>query len=198
MKITNNLFPWQHLIVENYFDQTLFDNMVASIQRYDFNELEDDVTIFKNEIINGECCTSRNKGNTTAPEIVDNFPEIYECLTSNSNNLIDFLPRFIEHRPFENYKLLLTFTICKNGLIWPIHDEMVTKILSNTIYVYPEVGDGTLIYEEDQSFWKEVPWVPNTAMIFAGKKGSTWHSYQCTKSDFRFTVNQFIVSTPKE
>ena len=72
-----------------------------------------------------------------------------------------------------------------------IHDEEYNKFYSLVVYIDPVESTGTLLYDENQNFVKEVEWKPNRALLFKGIPKITWHNYENNTDQVRFTFNSF-------
>lgn len=185
-----NYDPWEHAILSNYYDYCLFFNMK--------NELENLVLKLKNEY----CDETK--------QIILSFNEQYQCFTCEKHKIIKFLPHtkicleslsireedlnyFSYHREYKKLKLKTNINICLNDMDYPIHDDVSYKILTNVIFVGPDVSHGTILYDKDKNYIKEIDWSPNTSLIFPPKDGVTWHSYKSLSNSYRITINQFLV-----
>ena len=74
---------------------------------------------------------------------------------------------------------------------YPIHDEATWKKLSVVVYIKPDVGDGTYLFDKNKKYAKKVEWKVNRAFIFKGVPKLTWHSYANNKDTPRLTINYF-------
>ena len=88
-------------------------------------------------------------------------------------------------------KHILEFNLMEPKTEYPIHDEAVWKKLSVVVYIKPEIGNGTYLFDKNQKIAKQVEWKINRAFIFKGVPKLTWHSYANTKDVPRLTVNYF-------
>lgn len=90
-------------------------------------------------------------------------------------------------------EVMTEVNVCLDDLSYPIHDEAKPKILSAVTYLMPDVSRGTLIFDKDKNFVKEVEWKPNRTLIFAPIDNVTWHSYECIPKSYRITINSFLL-----
>ena len=170
--------PWKHIVIENYYDSTLFKNML--------NEIKNDILPnIKFEDKDNEVLIYRDTN-------LLSFKHTKKCLYSKSilPNLLKFFPN---HRKSNRYSIQKELVITGN-YEYRIHDEAPHKILSMTTYVYPENSKGTLLYNTDMSFNKEINWRQNSSVLFAGMDNITWHNYKNSDSNnLRVTINQFLI-----
>lgn len=95
---------------------------------------------------------------------------------------------------YKKLRLKTNINICLEDMNYPIHDDVLSyKILTNVIFVGPDVSHGTALYDKNKNFIKEIEWAPNTSLIFPPKNGVTWHSYKSLPNSYRITINQFLV-----
>ena len=62
-----------------------------------------------------------------------------------------------------------------------IHDEHAKKKVSTVVYIAPQYGSGTFLYNENKELVKQVAWKPNRAFIFSGIPGVTWHDEEVAR-----------------
>lgn len=110
----------------------------------------------------------------------------------NFPDLLPLLNYFPNRRNFSNLKTYWELNAIKGKYEYPIHDENPKKILSAVIYLDPINNLGTSLYDKDKKFCKDIPWKTNTAFIFAGVTGETWHNYACNTEEPRITINGFL------
>ena len=84
----------------------------------------------------------------------------------------------------------------------PVHTENIYRAISLTVYMGKEKNYGTLLYDENKNFVKEIEWKYNRAFVMAGfnnQKGklpgiSTWHTYKTKPDTIRKTFFGYTVS----
>jgi hypothetical protein len=168
--------PWKHILIEEYYDPILFENMIEEIENdilpnLKFPDEDNQILIYRNiDLIQ--------------------FKNIKKCLYSKHLNprLLKFFPNIRKYNKITLQKEL----VITGKYEYRIHDEAPHKIASMTTYVYPNKSIGTLLYNEEQEFYKEIPWKQNSSMLFAGQDNVTWHNYKNDK-DIRVTINQFLI-----
>ena len=168
--------PWPHIIEDNYFDPTLFNNMKEELVEY----------VKKH--------SSHFKANDVSK--IENFKDlglIYtnECV-ENSNINEQKLKLFKEHRKYNKLKTRSEVLVCYGEFSYRIHDEIENKILSVVTYVKSNSGHGTVLYDQNKNFSKQVDWQENRTLIFPAITGKTWHNYYSTKNSVRITLNIFL------
>lgn len=83
------------------------------------------------------------------------------------------------------------FHIVETGknYIFPIHQDVPSKLLSGVIYLYPEKNKGTFIYKNQKGEnKKEIEWVQNKAFFFSRSENYSWHSYEGDKISNRLAL----------
>lgn len=171
--ITN---PWPYTVVDNFYDLKLHSQAVKEIIKY--------IKVTKP--------TSRQiLIKTTDSNFSALFPDTLAYINSNAINE-ETLKLFSVHRDYTNISSYSEINICLGDFSYPIHDEAPHKILSAVTYLFPLVGKGTIIYDEQKNKVSEVEWKPNRTLIFAPLDNITWHSYESRSTPLRITVNTFL------
>lgn len=160
--------PWPHLIIDNLYD--------TSVVRQEIVEYIKQKPMYLSE-------------NTTNITNFNSLPLTKEL--SNSVDLLKYLDKF-KHRPVKNPVVETDISINLPNNAYRIHDENKRKILSFVTYIHPAKSYGTILYDKDKNYVKEVTWKPNRTMVFAGKTGHTWHNFK-SGDHVRITMNSFIV-----
>ena len=160
--------PWPHLIVDNLYDTNIIKNEIIEYIKQNPMYLK----LNTNNIYNFK-----------------NLPLTRELI--NSVNLISYLDKF-EHRPVKNPFVETDISINLPNNEYRIHDEKKRKVLSFVTYIHPAKSYGTVLYDKDKNYVKEVEWKPSRTMVFAGKTGHTWHNFK-SGDHVRITMNSFIV-----
>ncbi len=172
--------PWPHEVLDDYYHGTLATNAINEI----LQNLRHDQTGFVTKSVDRIFISKDNLyGNR-------NFPETNKLLLSRDVNAL--LENFPDHRNYSKLTKYGECILCLADSEHPIHDESEDKVLSAVTYLYPSTGDGTLLFDENKKFAKQIEWKPNRTMVFAGKTGLTWHSYKST-SNIRLTLNSFLL-----
>jgi hypothetical protein len=171
--------PWPHMEIDNYYDETLMNNCIREI-----------LALVKKD--RNEFKVSAHRVFVSTHNLYANpkFPETNRMLrTRDAEDILKEFPVHREHSSLYKYGECI---LCLGDSSHPIHDEAEDKVLSVVTYLWPETGEGTLLYNKDKSFSKQVEWKPNRAMAFAGTTGLTWHSYKST-TGLRLTLNTFLM-----
>lgn len=179
--LTNFLDPWPHQTIDDFYDDTLFREMKKELIEFSKGKIQSNYTKFD--------------------YILENFSEVLphtvKCIKSNIISE-ENLKGFPHHRAYKNLKLKTQVIVCLNDVEYRIHDETRDKILSVVTYITPEKSIGTLIYDKNKQFVKEVEWKPNRTLIFAGIENTTWHNYKSEKGNYRITLNSFLIDTTND
>ena len=123
-----------------------------------------------------------------ANDLASNVIKGYNVFRIEDKVLADY---FQESFKSKSLKHILEFNLMKPKHDYPIHDEAHWKKLSVVVYIKPEVGNGTYLYDKDQKIAKQVEWKINRAFVFKGIPLTTWHSYANTQDTPRLTINYF-------
>jgi len=169
-------YPWPHTVVDSYFNTHLFTEMKDEIiSRVKSSPVSQKQTFYR----------------STDSAFKEIFPKTYEC--SHSVSPYDQLEAFPIHRSYKKLSHYVEINVILDGYDYPIHDENPRKILSIVNYVAPEHSTGTLIYDANKNFIKEVEWQQNRTLIFPGISGVTWHAYKVEPRKPRITLNMFLI-----
>jgi len=192
--------PWPHSIIDNYYPTELFDNMKVELTQ--FAELQmkkiqegsiEKITSYRFNrcSINGaqgwKCC------NTHKFKL---FPKTTKCLDSRSINIKD-LEYFPNYRKYNtaNTRTVITMVFSETDVSNVIHYDGLDKIFTSVTYVSPIISKGTILYDTNKEYVKEVEWFPNRALFFAPETDKTWHSYKTLPGSFRIAITEFIRNT---
>tara|TARA_B100000575_G_C23143794_1_gene666974 strand:- start:7249 stop:7764 length:516 start_codon:yes stop_codon:yes gene_type:complete len=160
--------PWHHLIIDDLYDtDTIKNELIAYIKANPFYVSQKTMNIFN----------------------FDKIPLTKKL--STSVNLLNYLDKF-KHRKVKNPVVETDISINLPNHEYRIHDEIKRKILSFVTYIHPVKSHGTLLYDKNKNFVKEIEWKPKRTMVFAGETGQTWHNFK-SGNHIRITMNSFIV-----
>ena len=95
-----------------------------------------------------------------ANDLASNVIKGYNVFRIDDKVLSDY---FRESFKTKSLKHILEFNLMKPKYDYPIHDEAHWKKLSVVVYIKPEVGNGTYIYDKDQKIAKQLEWKINRA-----------------------------------
>jgi hypothetical protein len=172
--------PWPHIIIDNYYNQALFDDMRREFER------------FHGQLINSELIADRKRLIIRNLDHEPRFPCAQACINARPLSE-DLLSLFAEKREYISLSSDVELSIIIDGLDYKKHCEAYKKVLSAVTYVSPnDDGVGTLLYETENSPPIEVEWKPNRTLIFPGIDNKTWHSYKCNDGQYRITINSFL------
>lgn len=163
--------PWEHIIVDNLYDESLFDGM-------------------KRELIQH----IRDKKVTHPLNFIEDFsdlPMTKLCIDSNPVTE-EWITSFTKSREYKSLTPRHQVIICLGVNNFDIHYESSQKVLSSVTYVWSNAGTGTVIYDEDKEYVKEVDWQENRTLMFCGLDDVTWHSYYSKHRSIRITLNTFL------
>ena len=173
--------PWPHMVIDNYYDPQKLQAVEEEFANHLRYKSSDTWAEFHN--------ISQLLYTTKHPNFKKVFPTAWDCLYSV--NPTPFLKCFEKIRPYgESVTVYHELSYISSHLEYPIHYDIEEKVLSFVTYVNSE-GTGTLLYDENKNFVKEVEWKPNRSLVFAGETDVTWHSYK-TDHRPRLTINTFI------
>ncbi len=174
--------PWEHGIIDNTYDDDLFNSAKQEIERF----------LSKKPIIKNDQLLYSFQ--TRTQEL---FPKTIKCM--ESFDLFKFYEKskksFSEMRSIaKNEKIIETNAI---GIFkdYPhdIHYETPKKIFSFITYISPKEDVGTFLYKERNllDFQKIVEWELNRTFFFFGINNKTWHSFTAGNVP-RVTLSRFI------
>lgn len=172
--------PWPHSVEDDLYDEIKMTRAVHEI--LGVIQTDRDQFVLK----------SANRCFITAVNVYGNpkFPLVNELLATR--DIRGMLNLFPDHREWMTLHKYAECILCLGGAEHPIHDEAFDKVLSSVTYMYPLFNQGTILYNHDKTFAKQVPWKANRTLVFAGKSGETWHSYRAS-GDLRITLNEFLM-----
>jgi hypothetical protein len=176
--------PWRHQIIKNFFQEDDFKKInLAAIK------LE---TVYKDRLITADACL----GIAEVYDIIGE--EVFDIILEANRKLLDNIKlitkNFPKHNKFKKYISVPSFHILPPQTPWQkIHDESLDKTTSIVVYLYPKHSVGTTLYKENNrnSKNKEIEWEQNSAMLFCGQQGVTWHDF-CSREHPRITLNFFL------
>ena len=188
-------YPWNHVISDDYYDRELFAQMRAEL------EIAADKIKKSKRFVgrNGRSHVILQQHNDSVffrsedGNIVLKLPSTAICLKSKVITE-DTLSAFSSHRDYKGeLQTVVNINIIFDGGSYPIHDDCIEKVLTNVIFVAPDISCGTKIYDENKNFVKSVNWKENTSLIFPPLDNITWHSYESLPNSYRVTINQFLL-----
>lgn len=168
--------PWNHLVIDDFYDNNKYIQATKEILSYiKSNKFSDKQVIIKTTDLNFDKV----------------FPKTLDYIKSNiiDESVLQLFPAYREYSSLSSYSEI---NICFGDFSYPIHDEATYKVLSAVTYLFPKTGKGTLIYDNNKSFIKEIEWKPNRTLIFAPIDNVTWHAYKSGSEPVRVTINTFL------
>jgi hypothetical protein len=176
--------PWPHQIIDNFFSPDEFKVIEQTAKQLS--------SIFSKEIITSDNCLN------IAEALAYISEEAATIILKSNRYLLDNISTTISNYPncrtFKNVISIPTFHILPpNVPPQKVHDEAYDKISSTVVYLYPEFSTGTAMFKSSNrdSFFKEIEWSQNRAMLFCGEKEVTWHDFY-SREHSRVTLNYFI------
>ena len=178
--------PWPHQIIENTFDESVFEKLKAQcIEKLNFPTTE---------LVQIHPKNYKEYG-------INFYDETLNICESLFENIKILCGRYPKYRWFKNLGVNAHISVTP-PLPWQfhIHQEGLEKIWSSVTYVSPENNVGTKMYtaQNEKALVGEAPWKPNSTFIFCGEEGKTWHSYESDKNTNRITFNLFIMKYRKK
>lgn len=160
------LEPWPHLVIDNFFSDDHYEMLVEEHMN-DFDSVPDKVRIDNNDI-------------NMAFFYKDRLDELYYNIFRKNEE-----PNYIHE------ECLVLGTNYDDG----IHVDLPAKLMSVVVYLHPKTAEkgtqGTLIYDKDKNFVKEVEWKPNRALVFCKIPNITWHNFVASSKSPRMSYNIF-------
>lgn len=160
------LEPWPHLVIDDFFREDHFELLV-----------EEHIDAFN---------SVPNKGRIDNNDI--NMATWYE-------ERLDYLYYDVFKQTIKpNYiheECLVLGTNYEDG----IHIDVKEKLMSVVVYLHPENAEkgtqGTLIYDKNKNFVKEIEWKPNRCLVFCKQPNVTWHNFKASDVSPRMSYNIF-------
>jgi hypothetical protein len=181
MNLTFYNDPWKHLVIDDLLDPETFKR----VEQY--------VLKFKDI-----------KTHTLEKHTMSTKSEMYDLLADMAISLKD---KYFDELNFGNrvlpkiYYPVIEFNVCPPGFKWhKIHTDIQSKLMSNVLYISPDVSSGTELYKKqnDISIAKEVEWKKNRVFCFVSQSNtmypSTWHNYKNNTKVNRISVNLNLCS----
>jgi hypothetical protein len=176
--------PWRHQCIEKFFQEADFKKV-----KFAATKLEQ---LYKDKLITADNCLSLAEVyDVIGEEVFNIILEVNKKLLDNVESIVKNFPK---HNKFKQYISFPSFHILPPNSDWQkIHDESSDKTVSVVVYLYPENSVGTTLYKSNSrnSENKEIPWKQNSAMLFCGQSGVTWHDF-CSRENPRVTLNFFL------
>lgn len=175
-------YPWKHIVIDNFFDKNEFENIRKELIGSVSSEKKKCTHSFAQSLHCGTIDIIKNPAYSKTFNFV------------SKKNIISFLEYFRYHRNVsDNWKYYWEINQIRDSFKYPKHYERENKVLSMIVYVDAEDGNGTLLYDENRKYVKEVDFVPNRALVFCGINNVTWHSY-FNLMGTRTTLNGYIIN----
>ena len=178
MKITEKTEPFPHMVIDDFLPPDLFlemkrlvDSMPKAKPFEKFN-----TSLYRNGKVNKE------KFSESIKESIKLFERFV-----NENSVLPVN---------EDYWYSMEYTSTGKNYKYPQHTDSLNKFLSLVLYVSPEDGEGTILYNEDRLPNYRVKWKPNRALFFK-REDNTLHSYE-SKKDRRLTINLNVLVNRKK
>lgn len=206
--------PWRHAVIDNFLPDDLFNQILES---------QEEIYAISDEHFSPTSQTrimlehSSQKTNIVGEHILPNNSQqtkdviLSKFEMSGLRDLIDEFNHFLIENidpVYENLKgesfpkeiksnLYSGLQLQSPEFEYPIHDEVIVKVMSIVLFVSPEENHGTWLYERpDQDYYnptKKVEWKQNRAFIFCGQPGVSWHSFNAKKGAWkRVTIASFF------
>jgi len=179
LNITKHEHPWYYETISNVFSVD------------DFNRLKD-FAERNNPHVNDRYVLPDEKW--TDKRVKDAVSELADSLrqyfVENSSNFPN------ARAPKDEYLTAVELQYSPpSGFFYPVHDEIDLKSLSFVLYISPNDNVGTHLYlnRTDSKPTVTNEWKPNSAFIFAGVRGKTWHNFTSDSGTTRITLNIFLV-----
>lgn len=162
-------------ILENFLEQDDLDSLV----NLNYGEINDnEIKVFNNSV---------NQDGVIFNSIIEKG--LLQKLNKNYHHkaieiLRDLCPEKIKLYHYSDFHIIVTGKNYK----FPIHTDILSKILSGVVYLNPEFNKGTIFYESKKGDSpSEIAWKKNRAVFFSRSKNS-YHSYESDKKSIRICL----------
>lgn len=148
--------PWKYYIIENLFCDSCFSKILEEIKN-----LKADKT---------DSGYGGGKEDYSAFRSPNHIQQYLNC--------VDYMyTLYPNHRSYDHIFCYPTLLQMKEGVSWPVHDDVVEKTCTMVVYIDPEESSGTEIYSTIDNYDHTIEWKPNRASFFCPEIGKTWHAY---------------------
>jgi hypothetical protein len=182
MVVTEYNNPWKHIVIDDFLDNETFAWLTAYVKKP------------KKHLIkpaNGSKVVRDNYPAGVESELFDKLSPFLFRIKDEYFDKLNYANKSIPKNFYPHFQI----NFCSSNFKYPTIHPDDGKLLTIVLYVYPNDSDGTEIYSNnsEDSFVKQVAWLPNRALCFVPQNDpkftQTWHNYKNTKSDIRITVN---------
>tara|TARA_E500000318_G_scaffold6741_1_gene6343 strand:+ start:1342 stop:1854 length:513 start_codon:yes stop_codon:yes gene_type:complete len=160
------LEPWPHLVIDDFFHEGHYEMLVEEHMDA-FNSVSNKGRIDNNDI-------------NMATLYKERLDDLYYNVFSQTIE-----PNYIHE------ECLVLGTNYEDG----IHTDVKEKLMSVVVYLHTESADkgalGTLIYDKNKNFVKEIEWKPNRCLVFCKQPNVTWHNFKASDVSPRMSYNIF-------
>lgn len=175
--------PWKHMLIDNFLSDEEYLNIVSEILPF-YNKV-----IETNENLHIKANTSKIISDIIFPKLMNLFKTNFKQL-NYGNKKHNFVV-------YPDYRI----NILTPGYEYDtIHPDANNKLMTAVLYLYPEKGDGTELYTDNnkESYFGSVEWKTNRVICFVSQNNpefqKTWHSYSNKQITPRVTINMKVFS----
>lgn len=118
-------------------------------------------------------------------------PKAYVQLKDNA---VKSLTKVISFEELKKLTFVFDLVYCEPKYTYHKHSDHPDKLYSIVVYLGPEDGDGTILFDQDDKQYNVV-WKPNRAFIFKSNPHG-YHFYTNTKNVNRYTLNLYLTDGP--
>lgn len=161
-------YPWKYAVVDNFLPQDTFTQLIDYCKNEGVDTL---LSTTYSEVLKDE-------------ELQNNILIKCQELFNLSSSTLDTENKIISPPPPR-----LTLQFREPGHNYTIHTDIISKLYTIVLYIYPEVSDGTPLYTSGEpEYIGDLEWRPNRAMAFCPiqtKGKETFHAVKNTTTQNR-------------
>lgn len=161
-------YPWKYAVVDNFLPQDTFTQLVEYC---------------KSEGVDTLSPTTYSEG-LKNEELQNNILSKCQELFNLSSHILD-----VESKIISPPSPRFTLQFREPGHNYTIHTDIISKLYTIVLYIYPKISDGTPLYTSGEpKYVKDLEWKPNRAMAFCPiqtKGKETFHAVKNTTNQNR-------------
>ena len=105
-----------------------------------------------------------------------NLLDLHNACHEKAINLLNELaPEKVDLYEYSDFNIIVT----GKDYTFPIHRDLINKLLSGVVYLKPQNNTGTIIYDDKKgNNPKEIEWKKNRGLFFSRTEKISWHNYK--------------------
>jgi len=194
--------PWEHAIVDNFFPDHIFKELLEQQGKFTllfkqtYNTSKSHMAWVQDQNKNSKSINSLEdklfiEYSKQFPELTECYENLHKFFTENHDKYVNELYNTFKNSSEYPKGFKFAIQIQANNYRFKIHPDTSWKMMSTTVFL-SEQNVGTWLYKtKDQNYHepdKKVEWKPNRALVFV-RSDETFHSFHTTpEKKFRYTL----------